>query len=158
MAQNTLGGSDRPVRKGYYQITRTKQGKWIISGPELDGFKIYFCDNPVLVQGDIYDVTYHEKDTPEKSTTIRCHISNSEFGVIELREKIKTITTKDEVISFQYGEKNTVFGGPIPKESELVDVKTSDNSVLITYKAPGMSEAVTMEVNNIISIAAKLDI
>ena len=63
------------------------------------------------------------------------------------------------MITFQYGEdKNTVFGGPIPKESELVDAtEMSDGKVAITYKAPGMSDAVTMTVSNILSIEKKLD-
>lgn len=158
MARNELGGRDLPVKEGYYQIGRTKSGEWTISGSGLDGLKIYLCDAPKLVQGNIYDVTYYERDCPEKTTTMRCRISNSEFGVIQLKEKFTQIITKDAVITFQYGkDKNTVFGGPIPKESELVDAtEMSDGKVAITYKAPGMSEAVTMTVSNILSIEKKL--
>ena len=91
MARNELGGRDLPVKEGYYQIARTKSGKWTISGPGLDRFKNYFCDVPKEVQGDIYDVTYHEKDNPEKSTTMRVHISNSDFGIIQLKERLRKL-------------------------------------------------------------------
>lgn len=160
MAQIEIPSGDLPVREGFYDV-RTSDGKLRFFGPELSRRKFFICKGlPTHVTGDIFDVTYYEKDEPDETQTMRVHLMTTNFGAFNLKESITSITTKDAVISFDYGkEGNTVFGGPIPKGSKLVSVnETSHNTYEITYIAPGCTDPVTMTITNVIGVSTKLEI